>query len=91
MIAATAKHAYAPLLTAAPSSKPEAVALGGPILAASVVLEVAAALVARASAPAQIHLLLAPLRALALLAIFGLVFERIASALGAAVVSVDFG
>src|SRR5208282_3698842 len=30
MSAATAKHAYAPLLTAAPSSKPEAVALGGP-------------------------------------------------------------
>lgn len=64
-----------------------AVALGGPLLAASVVVEIAAALVARAASPAQVHLLLAPLRALATLAVMALVFGRIASALERAVAS----
>ena len=54
-----------------------AVALGGPLLAASIVLEVAVALVARASFPAQIHALFPPLRALVLLVVMALVFERI--------------
>jgi type III secretory pathway component EscT len=62
-----------------------AVALGGPLLAAAVVVEVAAALVARAAAPAQVHALLAPLRALATLAVMALVFERLATALAAVV------
>lgn len=62
-----------------------AVALGGPILAAAVVLEVAFALVARAASPAQVHALLAPLRALGLLAVVAIVMERLASLLAVAV------
>ncbi|MBX3186291.1 MAG: flagellar biosynthetic protein FliR [Labilithrix sp.] len=62
-----------------------AIALGGPLLAAAVVLEVAFALVARAATPAQIHALLAPLRALGLLAIVAIVLERVATLLGSAV------
>jgi type III secretory pathway component EscT len=64
-----------------------AVALGGPLLAASVVVEIAAALVARAASPAQVHVLLAPLRALATLAVMAVVLERLASALARAVES----
>jgi type III secretory pathway component EscT len=62
-----------------------AVAIGGPLLAASVVIEVAAALVARAASPAQIHALLAPLRALGTLAVLAIVLERLAGALAVAV------
>jgi type III secretory pathway component EscT len=58
-----------------------AVAVGGPLLAASVVIEVAAALVARAASPAQIHALLAPLRALGSLAVMAIVLERLAGVL----------
>jgi type III secretory pathway component EscT len=56
-----------------------AIALGGPLLAATVVLELAFALVARAASPAQVHALLAPIRALGLLAIVALVLERLAT------------
>ena len=62
-----------------------AVALGGPLLAAAVVVEIAAALVARAASPAQVHALLAPLRAMATLAVLAVVFERIATLLARAV------
>jgi type III secretory pathway component EscT len=62
-----------------------AVALGGPLLAAAVVVEIAAALIARAASPAQIHALLAPLRALGTLAVMALVFERLATGLARAV------
>jgi type III secretory pathway component EscT len=62
-----------------------AVALGGPLLAAAVVLEIAAALVARAATPAQVHALLAPLRALGVLAVMAIVFDRVAAALLTAV------
>jgi type III secretory pathway component EscT len=58
-----------------------AVAIGGPLLAAAVVLEVAFALVARASSPAQIHALLAPVRALGLLAVVAVVLERVGALL----------
>jgi flagellar biosynthetic protein FliR len=58
-----------------------AVALGGPLLAAAVVIEIAAALVARAAAPAHVHALLAPLRALGTLAVMAVVLERIAATL----------
>lgn len=61
-----------------------AVAIAGPLLAAAVVLEVAFALVARAASPAQIHALLAPLRALGLLAVVAIVFDRIAQFVGLA-------
>jgi type III secretory pathway component EscT len=62
-----------------------AVALGGPLLAAAVVIEITAALTARAASPAQIHALLAPLRALGTLAIMAIVFERLVTALAAAI------
>ena len=56
-----------------------------PLLAAAVVIEIAAALVARAASPAQVHALLAPLRALGTLAVMAIVLERVATALAAAV------
>jgi type III secretory pathway component EscT len=62
-----------------------AVALAAPLLAASVVIEVAGALIARAATPAQLHLLLAPLRALALLAVLGVVLAKTGEALAAVV------
>jgi type III secretory pathway component EscT len=62
-----------------------AIAIGGPLLAAAVVVEVAGALVARAASPAQMHLLLAPLRALALLAVMAVVLERVSAVLAIAV------
>ena len=62
-----------------------AVAIAAPLLAAAVVLEIAAALIARASTPAQIHALLAPVRALGLLAVLAIVFERVSGALERAV------
>lgn len=62
-----------------------AVAIGGPLLAAAMVLEVAAALVARAASPAQIHALLAPLRALGVLAVMAVVLDRIAAVIAIAV------
>ncbi|MCW5832877.1 MAG: flagellar biosynthetic protein FliR [Labilithrix sp.] len=62
-----------------------AVAIGAPLLATAVVLEIAFALVARAASPAQVHALLAPLRALGLLAIVAIVLERLADVLALAV------
>jgi flagellar biosynthetic protein FliR len=62
-----------------------AVALGGPLLAAAVVIEVAGALIARAASPAQVHALLAPLRALGTLAVMAVVLERLAGVLARAV------
>jgi type III secretory pathway component EscT len=62
-----------------------AVSLGAPLLCAGVVIEVAAALIARAASPSQVHMLLAPLRSLGTLAIAGIVLDRIASALALAI------
>ncbi len=62
-----------------------AVAIGVPLLAAGVVVDIAAALVARAASPAQVHALLAPLRALGMLAVMGVVFDRLAAVLAHAV------
>jgi type III secretory pathway component EscT len=64
-----------------------AVALAGPLLAAALVIEIGAALISRAASPAQVHALLAPLRALGMLAVMALVFERLAAALARAVES----
>jgi type III secretory pathway component EscT len=58
-----------------------AVALGAPLLAAAVVVEVAGALIARAATPAQLHLTLAPLRALTLLGVLALVLAKVGEAL----------
>ena len=54
-----------------------AVALAAPLIGASIVLEVAFGLIAKAASPSQIHALVAPLRAIALLGILGLSLERI--------------
>jgi type III secretory pathway component EscT len=62
-----------------------AVAIGAPLLAAALVLEIAGALVARAASPAQVHLLIAPLRALGILAVIGIVLDRIAAVLALAI------
>jgi type III secretory pathway component EscT len=58
-----------------------AVAIAGPVLAASIVIELAAALVARAASPAQVHALLAPLRAIAVLVILAVSLDRMADAM----------
>jgi type III secretory pathway component EscT len=62
-----------------------AVAIAAPLLAASVVLELAFALVARAATPAQVHALLAPLRALGLVAVVAIVLERLAAFMALAI------
>ncbi len=58
-----------------------AVAVATPLIVASVVVEVASALVARAANPAWVQPLLAPLRSLALLAVLALVLERMVALL----------
>lgn len=68
-----------------------AVAIGGPLLAAAVVVEVAGALVARAASPAQIHLLLAPLRAITLLGVMAIVLERVSAVMAIAVEGAPHG
>jgi flagellar biosynthetic protein FliR len=65
-----------------------AVSIGAPLLAASLVIEVTAAVIARAASPAQIHALLYPLRAMGLLVVCGVVLDRIAAVLAIAVRSV---
>jgi type III secretory pathway component EscT len=62
-----------------------AVALGGPLLAAGAVTELASALVARAASPAQVQALLAPLKALAMLFVTAVVLDRVAVVLAGAV------
>jgi type III secretory pathway component EscT len=58
-----------------------AIALGAPMLAAAVVLEITLGLLARAANPISIRPLLAPLRSFAVVAVFAIVFERIAAAI----------
>lgn len=85
---ATASFGAHPLLAAAQSITAGigiAIALAAPLLAAAVVLEIAFALVARAASPSQVHALLAPLRALGLLAVIALVLDRIVEVLALSV------
>ena len=58
-----------------------AFAIAAPIAVASVLLEAASALIARAASPAFVGPVLAPLKSVALLGILALVFERIADLL----------
>jgi type III secretory pathway component EscT len=58
-----------------------AVALAAPLLAASLILELAGALVARAASPAHLSALLAPVRSLALLALTAIFLDRMAALL----------
>lgn len=64
-----------------------AIAIGAPLLAAAVVIEITGALIARSASPAQVHMVIAPLRALALLAIVALVLDRMAAFLAVAIQS----
>ena len=61
-----------------------AVSIGAPLLVAAIVLEIGAALVARAATPAQVHALMAPLRALGILAVMAVVLDRMAWVMAAA-------
>jgi flagellar biosynthesis protein FliR len=56
-----------------------AVAIAAPLVAASIVVELSFALIARAASPAQVHALLAPLRSVVLLLFAALVFDRMAA------------
>ena len=58
-----------------------AIAVAAPVLAASIVIEVSGALVARAATPAFIQPLLAPLRSIAILGIAALLFDRMVALL----------
>lgn len=54
-----------------------AIAIAAPLIAASLILEIAFGFVAKAATPSQIHSLVAPLRSIALLGILGISLERI--------------
>ncbi|HET7543016.1 MAG TPA: flagellar biosynthetic protein FliR [Polyangiaceae bacterium] len=58
-----------------------ALAVAAPVVAVSIVLELANALIARAATPAHVAALLAPLRSILILVCFALLFERMASLL----------
>lgn len=58
-----------------------AVAVAAPLLAVSIVIEVASALFARAASPAFVQPLLAPLRSFVVLAVIAVLLERIAELL----------
>jgi len=83
-----AEQLHAPLLRAAAdiaSGIEIALAVAAPVLAASIVIEIGSALIAKAAAPAQMHALLAPLRSIAILAVAALCFERMMRLLAIAV------
>lgn len=58
-----------------------ALAVAAPVVAVSIIAELANALVARSATPAHISALLAPLRSILILVTFALLFERMASLL----------
>jgi len=58
-----------------------ALAVAAPVVAVSIVLELANALISRAATPAHVVALLAPLRSILILVCFALLFERMASLL----------
>lgn len=61
-----------------------ALAVAAPVVALSIVLELANALIARSATPAHVVALLAPLRSILILVSFALLFERMASLLASA-------
>lgn len=58
-----------------------ALAVAAPVVAVSIIAELANALIARSATPAHVVALLAPLRSVLILIVFGLLFERMASLL----------
>jgi flagellar biosynthesis protein FliR len=73
--------AFSSVVRAFASSFDLAFAIAAPLVVASVVLETASALIARAATPAFIGPVLAPLKSLALLGVLALVLERVAELL----------
>lgn len=59
-----------------------AIALAMPLAVATLIVEVATALVGRAASPAQVQSVLGPVKAVTLLVVLALVFERVATLLG---------
>jgi type III secretory pathway component EscT len=57
-----------------------AVAIAGPVIAASIVIEVGLALIARAASPANVQSLVALARGVGVLAVVALLFERLSAA-----------
>lgn len=60
-----------------------ALAVAAPLVAVSIIAELANALIARSATPAHVAALLAPLRSIVILVTFALLFERMASLLAA--------
>jgi type III secretory pathway component EscT len=58
-----------------------ALAVAAPVVAVSIIAELANALIARSATPAHVVALLAPLRSVLILVVFALLFERMASLL----------
>jgi type III secretory pathway component EscT len=77
----SARFSWSSVSQALAGSVELAFAIAAPLAVASVLLEAASALIARAASPAFIGPVLAPLKSVALLGILALVFERIAQLL----------
>lgn len=77
LVAPEAENVWRATATTITSGLGLAVSLAAPLLAASLVVEVTSALVARAAAPAHVDALLAPLKAITFLAIVALGLSRV--------------
>jgi len=77
----SSRFSWAAVSQALAGSVELAFAIAAPLAVASVLLEAASALLARAATPAFIGPVLAPLKSLALLALLALVFERVSELL----------
>jgi flagellar biosynthesis protein FliR len=76
-----ARYSWPNVVRALAGSVELAFALAAPLAVASVLLETASALIARAATPASVGTVLAPLKSVALLGLLALFFERIADLL----------
>lgn len=92
LIAPAVSSAFLPsLIETLTSGIGVSVALGAPLVAAAVVLEVASTLVARAANPSQVGSVLAPAKNLAIVALVGLLLERLATVLAGWIASGQSG
>lgn len=81
------EHAFSRAVVTLLASIEVSIAVAAPVIAASIVLEVASALVSRAASPAYLQPLLAPLKSLAILGVFALILERVVELLAIASLS----
>jgi type III secretory pathway component EscT len=81
------EHAFSRAVVTLLASIEVSIAVAAPVIAASIVLEVASALVSRAASPAYLQPLLAPLKSLAILGVFALILERVVELLAIAALS----